>query len=183
MIYDREQVSNAPHVQSVEGRDVFRRERVLRAREGTRERIACPGIVALPAWQKPLDLHTAHGSELHGEWAFPMLSRGKLIGALACGPKRDDGSYRPDESEALFALANGVGLALDILVSEYKGDTSAMILRELTALRETREASESKDDTSAILLRELTTLCETLEPVSRIAAAMIESSRGSEKST
>ena len=77
-----------------------------------------PGIVALRAWNKPIDLHLFPGSQLRGEFAFPMISRGDLVGALICGPKRDGEAYAPDESEALLALAHGVGTALDTLSSQ-----------------------------------------------------------------
>ena len=46
-----------------------------------------PGIVALRAWGKPIHLHDLSASELHGELAFPMISRGRLVGTLVCGPK------------------------------------------------------------------------------------------------
>ena len=64
----------------------------------------------MKAWGKPVDLHLLYGSELHGELAFPMISRGDLLGALLCGPKRDGEGYAPDESDALLALARGVGV-------------------------------------------------------------------------
>jgi hypothetical protein len=74
-----------------------------------------PGIVALNAWNKTLDLHGLTDSELPGDVAFPMMSRGQLVGALVCGPKPDGETYAPDESDALLALARGVGGALDVL--------------------------------------------------------------------
>ena len=113
-----------------------------------------PGIVALRAWSKPIDLHDFPDSQLRGELAFPMISRGDLVGALICGPKRDGEVYAPDESEALLALAHGVGTALDTLSSRSDGiesirATQAMMLQELgnlpraivSALRE-----EGEDD-------------------------------------
>ncbi len=99
-----------------------------------------PGIVALKAWSKPVNLHSLEDSELRGELAFPMISRGDLVGALVCGPKRDGEGYAPDESDALLALARGVGTALDTL-STQNGDaiaslqaTQGLILEELRAL-------------------------------------------------
>jgi hypothetical protein len=74
-----------------------------------------PAIVALRAWGKPVDLTALHGSELRGEFAFPMISRGTLVGALICGAKRDDEAYAPDESDALLAVAHGVGITLDAM--------------------------------------------------------------------
>ena len=74
-----------------------------------------PAIVALRAWGKPVDLTALGGSELRGEVAFPMVSRGTLVGALICGAKRDGEAYAPDESDALLALAHGVGMTLDAM--------------------------------------------------------------------
>jgi hypothetical protein len=99
-----------------------------------------PGIIALRAWNKPIDLHLFPGSRLRGEFAFPMTSRGDLVGALICGPKRDGEAYAPDESEALLALAHGVGTALDTLSSQSDGviesirETQGLMLQELQNL-------------------------------------------------
>jgi hypothetical protein len=91
-----------------------------------------PGIVALRAWNKPIDLHVFPDSQLRGEFAFPMISRGDLLGALICGPKRDGEAYAPDESEALQALAHGVGTALDTMKS--KSNAAIESIREAQAL-------------------------------------------------
>ncbi len=91
-----------------------------------------PGIVALRAWNKPIDLHLLSNSQLRGEFAFPMISRGDLIGALICGPKRDGEAYAPDESEALLVLAHGVGAALDTMQSQSNAALESM--REVQAL-------------------------------------------------
>ena len=98
------------------------------------------GIVSLRAWNKPVDLHSLQDSALRGEFAFPMTSRGTLVGALICGAKRDEEAYAPDETAALAALAHGVGSALEALSSGDDGaleslrETQSMILRELRAL-------------------------------------------------
>ena len=73
-----------------------------------------PAIVALRAWRKPLDLHTVE-SQLSGDFAYPMIARGRLVGALVLGPKRSGDSYAPDESDAIAQLAHSVGAALDML--------------------------------------------------------------------
>jgi hypothetical protein len=91
-----------------------------------------PGIVALRAWNKPIDFHAFSDSQLRGEFAFPMISRGELVGALICGVKRDGEAYAPDESEALLALAHGVGTALDTLSSQSNGAIES--IREMQAL-------------------------------------------------
>ncbi len=99
-----------------------------------------PGVIALRAWNKPIDLHAFSKSQLRGEFAFPMTSRGNLVGALVCGQKRDGEAYAPDESEALLALAHGVGTALDTLSShggsamEAIRETQALMLTELQKL-------------------------------------------------
>ncbi|MDP9024943.1 MAG: hypothetical protein M3N13_06210, partial [Candidatus Eremiobacteraeota bacterium] len=72
-----------------------------------------PAILALRAWHKPIELHDFSQTALHGDLAFPMVSRGTLMGVLVCGQKRDGEAYAPDESSALLALAHGVGTALD----------------------------------------------------------------------
>ena len=76
------------------------------------------GIVALRAWNKPIDLHAFPSSQLRGDRAFPMVSRGQFVGALICGPKCDGESYAPDESEALLALAHAVGITFDALSNQ-----------------------------------------------------------------
>ena len=73
-----------------------------------------PAIVALRAWRKTLDLHTVE-TNLTGDFAYPMIARGRLVGALVLGPKRSGDSYAPDESDAIAQLAQGVGSALDAL--------------------------------------------------------------------
>jgi hypothetical protein len=106
-----------------------------------------PGIIALRAWNKPIDLHAFPNSQLRGEFAFPMISRGDLLGALICGPKRDGEAYAPDESDALLALAHGVGTALDTLSSQRNGilesiqETQALMLQELQNLPRTIESA------------------------------------------
>jgi hypothetical protein len=92
-----------------------------------------PAIVVLRAWSKPVDLHDVSGSRLQGDLAFPMASRGRLVGALVCGPKRDGEAYAPDETEALAVLAHGVAGALDAL--DPRGEESnAAALGKLTQL-------------------------------------------------
>jgi len=75
-----------------------------------------PAIVALRAWRKPVDLHTID-SQLQGEFAYPMVARGRLVGALVIGPKAGDESLAPDESETIARIAQSVGNALDVLAA------------------------------------------------------------------
>jgi hypothetical protein len=46
-----------------------------------------PAFIALQAWGKPLELYDVAETELHGDYAFPMIARGSLIGALVCGKR------------------------------------------------------------------------------------------------
>jgi GAF domain-containing protein len=91
-----------------------------------------PGILALRAWHKPVDLHAVSESELRGEYAFPMISRGELVGVLICGAKHDNEVYAPDESDALLTLAHGVGTTLATLSG--RGDTAMESAKETQAL-------------------------------------------------
>lgn len=103
-----------------------------------------PAIVALRTWHKIVDLHTMQ-TALHGEFAYPVIARGRLLGALVLGPKRTGESYAPDESDAIAQLAHGVGGALDILtlkagvsletLSEQLRDLRDTIVGELRAMR------------------------------------------------
>lgn len=113
-----------------------------------------PAVVALRAWNKAVDLHGIDGSALPGEFAFPMMSRGRLIGALVCGPKQDGEAYAPDESAALVALARSLGGTLDILESKdgvLERDSALVELRN--AIDVLSEATRSLPDTIAQRLR------------------------------
>jgi hypothetical protein len=89
-------------------------------------------LVALRTWHKTVDLDRLD-TALQGEYAYPMLSRGHLVGALVCGPKADGDSYAPDESNALSELAHGVGTALDLLGDKSR-DNSTIVLERLAEL-------------------------------------------------
>ena len=91
-----------------------------------------PVLVALRAWHKPLDLQQFPESAFSGQFAFPMVTRGRLVGVLICGSKSDSEAYAPDEADALQTLAQGVGAALGVLSAENEGTTVA---QELAALR------------------------------------------------
>jgi hypothetical protein len=94
-----------------------------------------PAILALRAWRKPIDLGSIEDSALRGEFAFPMFSRGALVGVLVCGAKPNGESYAPDESDALLVLAHGVGTTLDVLSAQRDG-SSDLVLRKLDELHE-----------------------------------------------
>jgi len=71
-------------------------------------------LVTLRATGGPVNLHDV-ATALRGERAYPMLVRGRLLGAIVVGPKRSGESYAPDESAAIAEVAHGVGVALDLL--------------------------------------------------------------------
>jgi hypothetical protein len=73
-----------------------------------------PAIAILRERRKTLDLHSVT-TEVRGEFAYPMIARGHLVGALVLGPKRSASFYAPDESRAIMQLAREVGGALHIL--------------------------------------------------------------------
>lgn len=73
-----------------------------------------PAIVALCGRHKALDLKSL-ATQLPGEFAYPMIARGRLVGALLLGPKRSGNNYAPDESHAIMQLAREVGAALHVL--------------------------------------------------------------------
>jgi hypothetical protein len=76
-----------------------------------------PAIVALHDRHNALDLQ-ALSTQLQGEFAYPMIARGQLLGALVLGPKRSGDNYAPDEKHAIMQLALAVGGALRILKLE-----------------------------------------------------------------
>ena len=71
-------------------------------------------LVALRASHDVVDLNLVD-TALAGEFAYPMLARGLLVGALVLGPKTSGEPYAPDESSAITQVAHGVGVALDLL--------------------------------------------------------------------
>jgi hypothetical protein len=91
-----------------------------------------PAIVSLRTWHRKLDLHGIE-TQFAGEFAYPMVSRGRLIGALLLGPKRSQESYAPDESDAIEDLAHHVGGVLDVLSQSATGNEP--VLAELEAIR------------------------------------------------
>jgi hypothetical protein len=74
-------------------------------------------LLEMRAWHQPVELPGMR-SDLPGDSAFPMRTRGQLAGALVCAAKRSGESYAPDERDALRVLAHAVGVALDILEVE-----------------------------------------------------------------
>lgn len=101
-----------------------------------------PALVSMRAWHRPVDLELVPGSALRGQFAFPMMARGQLVGALMCGSKSDSEVYAPDESEALQHVADGVGSALGALGHsrlETNGSLRGAIAELRAAITELRE--------------------------------------------
>jgi hypothetical protein len=67
----------------------------------------------MPLGGQKLDAVTT--TDLQGEFAYPMIARGRFLGAMAVGPKRSGESYAPDESHAIAALAHAVATSVDVL--------------------------------------------------------------------
>ena len=85
-----------------------------------------PAIVSLKTWRKSVDLHTLD-TALQGEFAYPMVARGQLVGAIVLGPKRSGDPYAPDESDAIMNLAHGVGGAFDVLSASIHASRDGLI--------------------------------------------------------
>ena len=105
-----------------------------------------PALVALRAWHRSVDLERFPTSALKGQFAFPMVARGRLVGALICGSKRDSEIYAPDEAEALQSLADGVANALSLFSQdgETLNDSLIVSIAELrAAIKELRDISSA----------------------------------------
>jgi hypothetical protein len=103
-----------------------------------------PAMIALHAWGTPLDLRSVSQTALRGDYAFPMIARGALMGALVCGSKPSGESLPPDERKALAAVAHGVGITFDSLAG-----------RNANALESLREAIAEMRDAIVQELRAL----------------------------
>ncbi|HLI96578.1 MAG TPA: hypothetical protein VKT72_10900 [Candidatus Baltobacteraceae bacterium] len=115
-------------------------------------------FVALRASHDVFDLHLMD-TELRGEFAYPMVARGHLIGALALGPKRSGESYAPDESLAIAQLAHGVGVTLDLLTIKTQSANAEIVgaIRSLEASNlAVTDALRALPDAIAERMRELT---------------------------
>jgi hypothetical protein len=83
-------------------------------------------LVSLRADHAPVDLHATQ-TAIEGEWAYPMIARGRLIGALVVGPKVSQDSYAPDESSAIAQLAGSVAGSLDVLTIKDDAGSEAVL--------------------------------------------------------
>ena len=70
-----------------------------------------PAFVGLRARNAELDLHDTRSALGDEGYAFPLMLRGSLLGALVVG-QRPGEHYAADERELLFHVAHEVGAAL-----------------------------------------------------------------------
>ena len=71
-----------------------------------------PALVKLRATGELLDLDAMHSRIAADGVVVPLTVGGRLLGAIACGPRHDFEVYDPDERAALTALGVHVGVAL-----------------------------------------------------------------------
>lgn len=103
-----------------------------------------PALVSIRAEHAPLDLHATQ-TAIEGEWAYPMVARGRLIGALVLGPKNSQESYAPDESAAIATLAHSTAGALDVLSTRSEtSEVGATLARIVTMLENMSPGAANK---------------------------------------
>lgn len=73
-------------------------------------------VLRLRRWHEAFECDEP-GHPLRGSLLLPMTARGRLIGFIACGPKRDRTHYLPEEAETLQLLAHRAGTAYVLLTS------------------------------------------------------------------
>ncbi|MDE1899391.1 MAG: hypothetical protein KGI40_00970 [Xanthomonadaceae bacterium] len=112
-------------------------------------------FVGLRARNAALDLHATPSALGADGYAFPLMLRGSLLGALIVG-QRPGEHYAADERELLFHVAHEVGAALFALRAQ--GSEARVLESEAKA-----EASEARARSSETLLM------ETLRAVGSIA--------------
>jgi hypothetical protein len=97
-----------------------------------------PAVVRLRATHYVLDLRTVSTS-ISGDFAYPMVARGRLVRILVVGPRRSGESPAPDESAAIARMAHSIGAALDVL--DAGGNESIAGLRASIAALQSAVAS------------------------------------------
>ncbi len=84
-----------------------------------------PALVSIRAQHRIVDLTTVK-SALPGEFVYPMVARGRVVGAMVLGPKRTEEPYAPDETAAIEQVAHSVAGALDVLQLKSASSERAM---------------------------------------------------------
>lgn len=108
-------------------------------------------LVELRAWHRPVHLHYIE-TALQGDIAFPMVSRGKLLGTLVLGTKRSGDAYAPDEVDAIRHVAHGIAAAIDVAASHAAGRGEAGEAVEALAERLAHAVARSLPDAIAAQL-------------------------------
>jgi hypothetical protein len=73
-----------------------------------------PAFVQIRSDHTIVDLDSLD-TAIDGEWGFPMVARGRVMGAIVLGAKRSEEAYAPDEFATILQLAHSVGGALVLL--------------------------------------------------------------------
>jgi len=94
-----------------------------------------PAVLRLRATHDLIDLHGLR-SALRGELAFPMVARGRLVGAIVLGPRRSTEAYAPDERAEILRLAQSVGGAFDVLSLARREPSTHDLRASIDALRD-----------------------------------------------
>ena len=74
-----------------------------------------PVVVRMRSALAPVELGTLRSTLGSGGTLFPMLARGRVVGAIACGSKSGRQAYDPDERRLLSDLAHEAGTSLLLL--------------------------------------------------------------------
>jgi hypothetical protein len=82
-----------------------------------------PVVLRLQATHHSLDMH-GFETAFAGDYAYPMVVRGRLTGVLLLGERRSGELFAPDESAAIAHLAHSVAVALDGLDREAGRDAT-----------------------------------------------------------
>jgi len=83
-----------------------------------------PVVVRMRSSLAPVVLGTMRSTIGTAGTAFPMLSRGRMLGALVCGDKSGDRAYDPDVRTLLTHLAHEVGASLLFLRTDSMSNPS-----------------------------------------------------------
>lgn len=76
-----------------------------------------PVVVRMRSALAPVELGALRSTLGNGGTLFPMLARGRVVGAIACGSKPGRQAYDPDERRLLSDLAHEAGTSLLLLRS------------------------------------------------------------------
>ncbi len=98
-----------------------------------------PAILAMKTWHDAIELH-AYATAISGEYAFPMLAHGQLLGVIVCDAKTNGEAYAPDEIDALKTVAHGVGVAFHSL-DRAAGDSIASLRADIALAVSTMQAA------------------------------------------